>query len=135
MSNEARVQSSLQIKKGSLTYQSQPQAFNATVTGTNGPTPGAVTVTTVGTNVSLAQLTAMGGLCRLMNLDATNYVEYGVWNGATFFPLGELLPGETFVLRLSRNLQYGASGTAVTDSLRFRANTASVIVLCEIFDP
>jgi hypothetical protein len=70
-----------------------------------------------------------------MNLDSTNYVEVGVLVGATFYPMLELLPGETYVVRLSRNLQYGPTGTAHTQDLHLRANTASVKVLVEAFEP
>lgn len=57
-------------------------------------------------------------VCQLTNLDPTNFVEYGVQVAGTFYPVGELQPGETYVVRLSRNL-----GT-----LYLRANTASVEV-------
>lgn len=135
MANEIAVRTSLQVRKGNLTYQSQPTAFNADLTGSKGPTPGSVTVSPAGTNIDLSQLTELGGLCRLMNLDADNFVEYGVWDGAEFYPLGELLPGETYVLRLSRNLEFGEVGTAMLNSLRLRANANDVNVLVEAFDP
>ena len=135
MASEARIISSLQLVKGNLTYQSQPTAFTADVATAKGPTPGAVTVTTSGTTIDLGELSALGGLCRVMNIDSTNYVEYGPHDGSAFHPMGEILPGESFVFRLSRNLLYGQSGTAETHTLRFRANTASVIVLVEAFDP
>jgi hypothetical protein len=135
MANEATIRAGLSIRKAKLDYRSNPQQFTATVNGNSGPTPGAVTAATTGTTVNLSQLTAMGGLCLVMNLDSTNFVEYGVYNGATFFPLGELLPGEFSVIRLSRNLQHGETGTATINSLRLRADTAPCRVLIEAFDP
>ena len=143
MANEASVRASLQIKKtnGSITqieYNSQPSAFNATVTGTKGPTPGAVTVSTSGTNIDLTALTTPG-LCRIMNQDATNYVEVGVKDASSgiFYPLMELLPGESYIFRFSRNIgeeYYSTTGTDTGNSVHCKANTASVVVLIEAFE-
>lgn len=146
MANEARVQSSLSIRKSSGTitqidYQSRPTAFLATVTGTKGPVPGAITVTTAGTNVSLDELD-LPGLCRIANLDASNYVTVGIYDPELdrFYPLADVLPGEFYLLRLSRHLgtEYdNATGTgtsAFTNRLRIRANTASCNVLVEAFE-
>lgn len=145
MAGEAQIRSSLQIlkKTGAITqinYQSRPTSFKANVAGTKGPSPGAVTVTVAGTDIDFSELTDPG-LCHLHNQDAVNFVEYGVWDpeGNTFYPLGELLPGEAFPLRLSRNLQQefgtgtGTSG-ADTNRLRLKADTASVSVLVEAFE-
>lgn len=140
MASEARITANLQIIKDTLQYQSKPTAFVADVEGKKGPTPGAVAITTAGTDIDFSQLTTPG-LCRIQNLDDTNYVEYGIWEptGSIFYPLGELLPGEFFVLRFSRNLQeqYAGTGTGTTgptNRLRFKANTASVDVLVEAFE-
>lgn len=140
MANEAQIRASLQVRKGGLFYQSQPTAFTATVTGTKGPTPGAVQVSTAGTDIDFSQLTTPG-LVRLQNLDATNVVEWGVWEPATstFYPVGELLPGETFVFRFSRNLQeeYLGTGTATsapTNRFRMKASGAACTVLVEAFE-
>lgn len=135
MANEATITGALSIVNGTFQYQSRPSQFLATVTGKNGPTPGAVTITTSGTTVSLSQLTALGGFCFLQNLDVTNYLTYGIYASATFYPFGELLPGEFAVVRLSRILQFGATGTAHVDDLRLQANTASVIAMIAAFDP
>lgn len=119
MANEARVQASLQVRKtdGSLVlldFQSRPSAFMADVTGTKGPTPGAVNVSRNGTTVSFSELTSPS-LCFLHNQSASYFVEYGIWNPTQleFYPLGELMPGEVAVIRLSRNLreEYSSPGT------------------------
>lgn len=140
MANEARLQVSLQIRNGTQNYQSRPSAFAADVSSPGGPSPGQITATEEGTDVDLSELTTPG-LCRIMNLDATNYVEYGIREPATlsFYPLGELLPGESFVLRLSRNLgeEYVGTGTgtsASTNFLHFKANGDSCRVLVEAFE-
>lgn len=139
MADEAVVVSSLQIAKGNLQVRSFPDSFRADVTGTKGPTPGALTVTTDGKIVSLAEL-GTPGLCIIRNLDDTNYVEYGVYDGFEFYPLGEVLPGEHYIIRLSRNFSESYLGTSLgtdpagTTSLMVKANTASCVVSVEAYE-
>jgi hypothetical protein len=147
MSGEAKIQISLQITKsdyvGNVNYRSYPTQFDADVDGALGPTPGAFMVSVYGTDADLGQLTTPG-LCRISNQDSDNFVTYGIKDPETdkFYPLGELLPGEFFVLRLSRNLGWEdtASGTGTgtsgpkTNLLHFRADTADCAVLVEAFE-
>ncbi len=143
MANEAQIRTSLRVKVGNLWYQSNPQAFNADVAGAKGPTPGAIAVALTPTLIDFTQLDTLGGLCRLMNLDEDNYVEWGLFNSDTseFYPLGEILPGETYIIRLSRLLGTeqpaagtgtGTSGSAI--SMRLKATVAPCNVLVEAFD-
>ncbi len=109
MSNEARITSSLQIRKGSLQYgPSQPATIQADMIGTRGPTPGAVLIATgAGTDISLAELSSPGGWARLRNLEsdlgtgtiANNYITIGIKSGGNYYPFTWLLPGEHCVLR------------------------------------
>lgn len=140
MADEATIITSLQIKVGNLEYQSRPTAFKATVVGEIGPTPGALIIPTTGKDIYFTELD-VPGLCRIHNLDDINYVEYGIFDTITgrFSPLGELLPGENYILRLSRNLgeQATGSGTGTTGQenyLRFKANGASCTVVIEAFE-
>lgn len=133
MANEALINSSMFIKKGNLEYQSRPTSFKATVTGTNGPVPGAQTVPTTGLNISFTGLTTPG-LCRIRNLDSANYVTYGIYDGAFFLPLGEVLAGEAYVIRLSRILGSESPGTGTGNSLRLVADTAACKVQVEAFE-
>jgi len=140
MSDEAQIRASLQINSGNLSYQSQPTAFNADVAGSKGPVPGAFAATVEGTDIDLSELTTPG-LCRVQNLDDTNFVTVGVWDvsATEFYPLLELLPGETFVFRLSRHVgaEVEAPGTgtyAGATNLRVRADTAACNVLVEAFE-
>lgn len=140
MANEATIRASLQIRKGNLTYQSQPSSFTANMGTAKGPAPGAITIPIAGVEINVSEFTTPG-LCRLMNLDEDNFVEYGIFDteADVFFPLGELLPGETYILRFSRNLkeEYAGTGTgtsAPTNKLWFKANTAPCVVLVEIFE-
>lgn len=141
MANEATIRNSLQIVKGELNYQSKPTSFLADVSmasGVKGPTPGNILAALAGTDVDLSAL-GTPGLCRIQNLDATNYVTYGIWNGVDLYPLGELLAGEVTIFRLARDIEEeygtgtGTTGTAI-NKLRFRANTAACNVLVEAFE-
>jgi hypothetical protein len=146
MSNEAQIQASLTITKtvgGNLQYRSYPTLFNADVTGAMGPTPGAIEVLTAGTDVDLSQIQTYPGFCRITNQDSTNWVSYGIWDPtiSRYFPLGEVLPGEFFILRLSRELgEIFAPGTGTgtagpsNNRLRFKAHTSNCIVLIEAFE-
>ena len=138
VADEVQVRSSLQIlkKTGEFTlidYRSQPTVFKTDITGVKGPLPGAVAVSTAGIEIDLSQLT-VPGFCRLMNQDGTNYVTYGILDadGNTFHALGELGPGESYVLKLARDIGLG-TGTGY-ESLFIKADTASCNVLVEAFE-
>lgn len=140
MANEATVRSSLQILNGLQEYQSRPTVFQADMSAVGGPTPGEVSVPTDGVDISLATLT-QPGLCRIMNLDSSNRIEYGIRDTVNnlFHAIGEVLPGETFVLRLSRYLQQELVGTGTTPSgtpttFHFKADVAACKVLVEAFE-
>ena len=125
MSKEFTVSNSLAVKNGNLVY-SVSTSFRPNQTTANGPSPGAVSVTTSGVDIPLAQL-ATPGLARIKNLNATNYVTIGLWDSTTFFPLLELLPGEEYVMRLSRAALTGQTIRAV-------AHVATCIIQFDAFD-
>jgi hypothetical protein len=134
MANEIRVTSSLQIRKGSLQYLSQPATVQADMHGSRGPTPGAVEIATgAGTDISLAELSQPGGYARLINLEvdagtgtiANNYVTIGIKSGGTFYPFTWLLPGEQVPLRFVPN---------VVGTYHAIAAHAPVQLLIEAFD-
>lgn len=140
MANEATIQSGLQINSGNLRHRSPRSSFRADVSGAKGPVPGAITISTSGTNIDLSQLTSPG-LCQITNLDSTNFVTWGVWDatGFRFLPLGEILPGEWYVIRLSRHLsdeftQTGTGTAGDTNALRLMADTAACNVKVEAFE-
>ena len=142
MADEASIRSSMIIKKGSLDYNSKPTYFTADVSSAVAPTPGGITVSTAGTDVVLTELTTPG-LCRLMNLDTTNYVQVGLYDPETvkFYPLLELMPGESYIVRLSRDIQweYGTgagTGTtgAETNILRLKAIGGNCECIVEAFE-
>lgn len=144
MADEATIISSLQINgSGNLQYRSYPTSHLATVTGNAGPEPGLVVATTTGTVVTFDSLTTPA-LCVIRNLDSTNFIDYGIYDPDTnkFYPLGEVLAGESYVLRFSRNMEEefgtsgGDTGTTGTDANRLmvRANAANVNVSIEAFE-
>ena len=140
MASEITVRTSLEINGTVLKARPQPTSFIADMSEQRGPTPGLVAVTVSGVNVDLSALTAPG-MCRIMNLDATSWVEYGVYDPETtkFYPLGEVGPGETYVLRLSRHIgvELGPTGTGTsgptTNRLRIKGLSAACDVVVEAF--
>lgn len=131
MANEADIRMSLTIESSTLKYRSHPTNFRANVTGRKGPTPGAIRALPgpAGTEVDLSELTTPGFVV-IYNLSDTYYVEWGVYNGTTFFPVGEVLPGEIYVFRFSRRLNQGYVGTGTgTDSFRVRGQAACDVVV------
>lgn len=146
MSNEARVQSVLTVQKRDTTtgllvidYRHGGGSFTADVGGLVGPTPGSFTVAVSGTDVDLSKLTTPG-LVRFVNMDPTNYVTWGPYDEDTdvYYPLGEILPGESYVIRLHRFFLREMTGTGTlsgeASALRFVANNASCVVSVEAFD-
>lgn len=140
MADEARISNSLQIKVGSLEYRSQPTAFYADVSTAKGPTPGLVSCTQAGTDVDLSLLTTPG-LCRIQNLDDTNKIIVGRWDpdNSRFYPMMDLLAGETFVIRLAADVEdeYSGTGTGTTataSTLRIKGTNATCLALVEAFE-
>lgn len=127
MANEATIVNSLHIIKGNLDYLTRPHQFQADVSGTKGPVPGAIEApaTTDGVAIDLSELTTPG-LCRIRNLDSTNYVEIGLYISTTFYAIDQIKAGEHYIRRFSPNLN--------TSYLRVRANTAAVQVSVETFE-
>lgn len=127
MADEAQVQVSLNINNtdgDNFQWRSANSGYTADVTGKIGPSPGLIVATTAGVSVTFTGLTTPG-FCVLTNLDGTNFVEYGIWDGATFHELGELLPdSQPQLIRLSRNMT----------GFRLKADTASCNVRVEAFE-
>lgn len=140
MANEATIRASINIRMGNLDYRSNPTVFQADVADGSPPSPGRViALVNPGTDVDLALLTAPG-LMFIQNLDATNYITVGKYDPNTndFHPMIELLPGEFYILRLSRALLQEFSGTGTLGvsgpTLRIKADTASCEVRADVFE-
>ena len=140
MANEARIFAGLQILVGHEQYRSLPQSFQADVSTAKGPTPGAISVPLAGVAVDLSALT-LPGLCRIANLDTTNYIEYGIYDPETvrFYPIGEVKAGEFYVFCFSRNFstEYGSgTGTAGPETNQFyvKAYGGACNIIVEVFE-
>ena len=138
MANEVSVQAAITIASGNLNYRSNPTSFTADLTGAFGPTPGALTISTDGEDIDLSELTSPGW-CIIRNIDATNFIEWGIWDGVEFIVVGRILPGQSAgPFQLSPNIGASyATGTATTDSgntLRLKADTAAAKAIVDIFE-
>jgi hypothetical protein len=144
MAAEIQVRVSLSINKGNISYgPTRPNAFAADFLGNSGPTPGMVVIATSITVINLANLATMGGWCRIENYDQTNFVIIGAYDAdaAVFYPVLDLLPGESIVVRLSRFLTKELTPSAgtgsvdiVASSLAAKADIAPCNLLVEAFD-
>lgn len=147
MADEALITMGLFIRKideatGRITmnYQGLPIQYRADINGVAGPTPGDILIPTTGVAINFSNLNTMG-LCRLTNKDPVNTVYYGVQDGDTgniFLPF-KMKPGESFIVRLSENLQweYIGTGTGTVSApakLFMRAGGDDCRVLVEAFD-
>jgi hypothetical protein len=138
VADEATISCQLTIQKGHLQYTSLPASYTETVNGTKGPTPGAITASIEGTFIDLSQLTRPG-LCVFINLDTTNFVTLGVYDGGNFFPVIELRPGKPQRVRLSRyvNQEFVGTGTGTNtdvNRLMLLADTADCVVRVDGFE-
>lgn len=136
MANEITVNCGLNIKNGSLDYAARPNSFRADMSTIGGPTPGTIAVPVTGVQIDLSGLSTPG-ICRIQNLDTTNYVTVGIYDGVSYFPLMELLAGESFIIRLYRHLgdEFVGTGTpSDVNQLYAMADTAECKLLVEAFE-
>lgn len=104
MAREVNLRISLTIKKG-LLDERITYSFIGDMAGEKGPSPGVLTIGVGVTIINLSQLATPGPIT-IINLDTTNFVEWGLYSAADgeFNPVGEILPGEPAGFRLSRYL-------------------------------
>lgn len=133
-----RIQSSLQIKGAVVDYASRPTNITGTVVTESAPAPGRVNVTPAGVLVDLSKLSTPG-YYRIMNMSATSWIEYGIWVAglSKFCPWGEMLPGESYTGRFSRNLMQEDTGSASVidvDSIMLVSHGGNAEALLEAFE-
>lgn len=129
MANEFTITSKLKLVNSNLNFNPASSTFQPDQTTANVSLQ-TISATTTGVTVSLATLTTPG-IIQIQNVDTTNYVSIGLYISSTFYPLAELLPGETWIFRLARDILTANAGAAV---LRLKANTATCSVLLQAFD-
>jgi hypothetical protein len=117
MANEAALNWNLSIRKDNLIHRDNG-SFQVDVSGTLGPVPGGVTVPMTGRIVDFQGFIVEPGMCVVKNYDETYSFEVGIYDLQTnvFYPLSEVGPGESYPLKLSRNLleQYDDTGTGTS---------------------
>jgi len=139
MANEISISTTIRIKKGNLNYSPPAARFTEDLSDDKGPTPGFLTISVDGENVTFGEL-ATPGRVRIQNLDPDNYVEFGVHDGSLFHPLGEVLPGTEATFRFSRNLGEeltvapGTGSTAPVNYFFIKADTAPCGVIVDAFE-
>lgn len=141
MSREISVRSSITIRSGNLVYQSPGKSlFTSDLNANKGPCPGMVTIPVGGISITFPYLTTPGQVV-ICNLDTANFVEYGIKDPGSgkFYPLGEVLAGESYVFRFSRNLleNYTNTGTGTTGDVNYlwlKADTAPCDVIIDAFE-
>lgn len=138
MADEIRVTTQLNVTNSPVNETRSDVSIITQVTK-GAHSPGEVTVATTGTDISLSQV-GIPGVCRVKNLDTTNFVEIGVKEPSTgfFYPMLEVGPGEGYVFKLSRNIrqEYTGTGTgtsAGTNTMHAKANTGACRVVFDIF--
>ena len=102
--------------QGNLTDSFQPTLATLTL-NTQGMAGGVQSIGTSEENLSAGDI-ATNGMLFMMNLDATNYVQWGMSDGGTMKAVGRLKGGATAA---SCALLYVDAGVAV----RMKANTAA----------
>lgn len=140
MANEIRVQAGLNVVNGNLNHRSSNSAFQADMSGTKGPSPGMINVSQNGTDIDLSELDDPG-YCRFHNPGATRTITVGVWDGTNskFFPVFEIPPGESAVMKLAADIEEEYSGTGTGTSsdvttLRAKSEGGAGVLIVDAFD-
>lgn len=124
MANELTISGSYNISQGNLKVTDN-FSDQHDMTGTFGPTPGAVAVGTgaTGTSIDLSALTT-GGLMKVTNLDSTNFITVGIYDGSTtYYPLVKVAAGKSVIFYL-----------ATITNVRAKADTATVNASFEAYE-
>jgi len=122
MAGTITINHDIRIENGA--YVSGPTPSRAQITQTNpgGPSPGSVTISTTAASISHSLTTL--GICRITNLDPTNFIKIGNYSGGTLYPFIKIKPNDPpFVFRLMPGITIGA-----------QADTASCKAAIEIYE-
>ena len=113
MADEITVVINATISKSPLKDSFRPGQIKYTLSGTKGGNPGTVTIGTSEENISFGDVSP--GLVFILNLDSTNFVEFGKDDASTMKEIGKISAGKFAVFEL-----------ATGETLRMKADTASV---------
>lgn len=141
--SDVSFRGSLDVRKGNLRYRHPKASFQADMTGSLGPTPGALLISVDGTDIDLGEI-AIPGFVVVDNYDETNFFTLGIWDPDTslFYPFLEVGPGEFYPFKFSRFLldefDIGGLGTGTTGPsnqvLRAYADTADLNGFVGVFE-
>lgn len=141
--SDVTFRGSLDVRKGNFRYRHPKSSFQASMTGSLGPTPGALLISTLGTDISLLEI-GTPGFVVVDNYDDTNFFTLGLWDPTTslYYPFMEVGPGEFYPFKFSRQLLdelgTGGLGTGTTGApnqvLRAYADTADVNGFIGVFE-
>lgn len=106
--------------KLSLPIASETTQIVQSASGVVSDTP---TISTSGTALTIQSRVTTLGIAWVMNLDGTNFVDVGTWDGAVFSPFMRLLPGERYPVRLTPGI-----------TLRAKADSADVQIQITIYE-
>ena len=119
MANEIVSACTLRVTNG---YLSSNLVRSATITQAvaKGPTPGTVNVGTSEEVISFAELTTLG-LIQILNLDTTNFVQFGPESAGAMVAAMRLKPGEPNQFRLEPGVTYRAKADTAACNVQFMA--------------
>lgn len=117
MANEITSACTLRVNNG---YLSSNLVRSATITQAvaKGPSPGCVNVGTSEEVISFAELTTLG-VIQIINLDTTNFVQFGPESGGAMIPAIRLMPGEPNQFRLEPGVTYRAKADTAACNVQF----------------
>lgn len=117
MAGEITMTLGLNVEKGSLAIDKNPQPWSIDMTG-DAYSSGTQSIG-VGAHslLSFSAPVANGGIVFFINLDETNSVEVGGDNGGTFVPVVKLLAGEGALFRAATKSLYAKAtgGTCILE--------------------
>jgi len=120
MANEISVSCSLRVANGYLKSNLNSGSVNITQAVAKGPTPGTVNVGTSEEVISFAELTTLG-LIQIVNLDTTNFVQFGPESSGAMVAAIRLNPGEPNQFRLEPGVTYRAKADTAACNVQFSA--------------
>lgn len=120
MANEMQSSCSLRVTNGHLKSNLNSGTVNITQAVAKGPTPGTVNVGTSEEVISFAELTTLG-VIQIINLDTTNFVQFGPESAGAMVAAIRLKPGEPNQFRLEPGVTYRAKADTAACNVQFMA--------------
>lgn len=120
MANEISASCTLRVTNGNLKSNLTPGSVSIDQAVARGPAPGSVNVGTTEEVISFAELTTLG-IIQIINLDTTNYVQFGPESGGAMIPSVRLKPGEPNQFRLEPGVTYRAKANTAACNVQFMA--------------